>query len=106
MATPGKEKLMADDRREDFGDGGIVNFDAVRGTRGPGRKLATRLGLRNDHVFDYKDVATLQYFISERGKISPRRMTGLSARQQRNLVQAIGRARNIALLPFTVRSPK
>jgi len=96
---------MTDERREeDFGDGGIVNLEAVRGSRG--RKLATRLGLKNDHEFDYKDIQTLKYFVSERGKISPRRTTGLSARQQRSLERAIARARNIALLPFTVPNPQ
>lgn len=49
---------------------------------------------------DYKDTETLKQFITERGKILPRRITGVSARHQRYLAQAIKRARHIALLPF------
>ncbi|MGC9503194.1 30S ribosomal protein S18 [Baaleninema sp.] len=49
---------------------------------------------------DYKDVDLLRKFITERGKILPRRITGLTARQQRDLTKAIKRARILALLPF------
>ncbi|MCQ5129099.1 30S ribosomal protein S18 [Butyricicoccus faecihominis] len=50
---------------------------------------------------DYKDVAKLRKYMSERGKILPRRMTGACARHQRQLTDAIKRARHIALLPYT-----
>jgi small subunit ribosomal protein S18 len=50
---------------------------------------------------DYKDTETLKKFISERGKILPRRVTGTSAKYQRMLTVAIKRARQIALLPYT-----
>ena len=49
---------------------------------------------------DYKDVDTLSNFITERGKILPRRITGVSAHYQKLLVAAIKRARHVALLPF------
>jgi small subunit ribosomal protein S18 len=49
---------------------------------------------------DYKDVDLLKKFITERGKILPRRLTGLTARQQRDLTNAVKRARIVALLPF------
>jgi small subunit ribosomal protein S18 len=49
---------------------------------------------------DYKDVDLLRKFITERGKILPRRLTGLTAKQQRDLTIAIKRARLLALLPF------
>ena len=49
---------------------------------------------------DYKDVDLLRKFITERGKILPRRITGLTAQQQRALTSAIKRARILALLPF------
>ncbi|MBD2666613.1 MULTISPECIES: 30S ribosomal protein S18 [Nostocaceae] len=49
---------------------------------------------------DYKDVDLLRKFITERGKILPRRITGLTAKQQRDLTLAIKRARIVALLPF------
>ena len=51
---------------------------------------------------DYKDVPRLRKFITERGKILPRRISGNCAHHQRQLTVAIKRARNIALLPFTV----
>ncbi len=49
---------------------------------------------------DYKDVELLRKFITERGKILPRRITGLTARQQRDLTRAIHHARILALLPY------
>lgn len=49
---------------------------------------------------DYKDVAKLRRFISERSKILPRRITGTCAEHQRELTQAIKRARHLALLPY------
>lgn len=49
---------------------------------------------------DYKDVDLLKKFITERGKILPRRLTGLTAQQQRDLTTAVKRARIVALLPF------
>jgi len=52
-------------------------------------------------VIDYKNVKTLRYFTTERGKIIPRRISGNCARHQRKLTEAIQRARVIALLPFT-----
>lgn len=51
------------------------------------------------HV-DYKDVALLRQFISDLGKIEPRRRRGISAKHQRSLAQAIKRARHLGLLPF------
>ncbi len=52
---------------------------------------------------DYKDVARLRNYISERGKILPRRMTGTCAKHQRQLARAIKRARIVALLPFVIQ---
>ena len=49
---------------------------------------------------DYKDVDLLKKFITERGKILPRRLTGLTAKQQRDLTNAVKRAHIVALLPF------
>lgn len=49
---------------------------------------------------DYKDVELLKKFITERGKILPRRITGLTAKQQRDLTKSIKQARTLALLPF------
>lgn len=50
---------------------------------------------------DYKDSRTLKFFITERGKILPKRITGNCATHQRQVTVAIKQARNIALLPFT-----
>jgi small subunit ribosomal protein S18 len=50
---------------------------------------------------DYKDPRILRHFITERGKIIPRRISGNCARHQREITTAIKRARNIAILPFT-----
>lgn len=52
-------------------------------------------------AIDYKDPQALRYFVTERGKIVPRRISGTCAKHQRALTAAIKRARNIALLPFT-----
>ena len=52
---------------------------------------------------DYKDVAKLRRYVSERAKILPRRITGTCAKHQRQLTVAIKRARQIALLPFSSR---
>ncbi len=57
----------------------------------------------NAPKIDYKDVRLLQRFLSERGKIVPSRITAVSTKKQRELAQAIKRARNIALLPFVIR---
>ena len=50
---------------------------------------------------DYKEVGKLHKFLTERGKILPRRISGTCAKHQRQLTIAIKRARNVALLPFT-----
>ena len=54
----------------------------------------------NAPKIDYKDVKLLSRFVSERGKLLPRRMTGVTPQQQRQLANAIKRARVIALMPF------
>lgn len=56
--------------------------------------------IKPDDPIDYKDVDLLRKFITERGKILPRRITGLTSKQQRDLTVAIKRARIVALLPF------
>ena len=52
---------------------------------------------------DYKDTALLRTFVSDRGKIRSRRVTGVSAQQQRQLAAAIKNAREMALLPYSTR---
>ena len=75
---------------------------APRGQRGGSRRRRiSRLSAEKVDYIDYKDVKLLQSFIAENGKIMPRRLTGVTSQQQRKLVEAIKRARNLALLPFT-----
>ena len=69
-----------------------------------GRKARKKVcGFCVDKVenIDYKDIARLRRYMSERGKILPRRVTGTCARHQRQLTVAIKRARHLALLPYT-----
>ena len=53
-----------------------------------------------DNVIDYKDTAKLKKYVSERGKILPRRITGTCAKHQRALIVVIKRARHVALMPY------
>ncbi len=64
------------------------------------RKVCAFCAERIDYI-DYKEVSRLRRFLSERGKILPRRITGTCAKHQRPLTDALKRARSIALLPFT-----
>lgn len=66
-----------------------------------GRKKVCAFCVDKVESIDYKDVAKLRRFISERAKILPRRVTGTCARHQRELTVAIKRARHLALLPFS-----
>jgi small subunit ribosomal protein S18 len=70
-----------------------------RGGRAKRRKVCYFTANGITHI-DYKDVDLLKKFISERGKILPRRVTGTSAKYQRKLTSAIKRSRTMALLPF------
>ena len=65
------------------------------------RRRYCRFTAEGVEQIDYKDLATLKSFITETGKIVPSRVTGTSARYQRQLAQAIKRARFLALLPYT-----
>jgi len=84
-----------------MGDDIDQDFDIEGGRRRGARKKAPGFALAPDFKFDYKDPQQLRHFITDRGKITPRRINGLNATQQRDLCRAIKRARNIALLPYT-----
>ena len=71
------------------------------GGRRPRRKVCSFCVDKIEYI-DYKDINRLRRFTNERGKILPRRMSGNCAKHQRQLSEAIKRARAIALLPFTV----
>ena len=78
-----------------------MSEERIRRPRGrkPRRKVCQFCVDKVQHI-DYKDVARLRRFTSERGKILPRRMTGTCAKHQRQLSVAIKRARTIALMPY------
>ena len=65
------------------------------------RRKVCRFCVDPEQKLDYKDGKTLRYFVTERGKIVPRRISGNCAKHQRKLTVAIKRARQIALLPYT-----
>ena len=69
---------------------------------GIGRRRVCRFCADKTAKVDYKDSPGLKYFLSERGKIIPRRISGNCALHQRQVANAIKRARQLALLPYTV----
>ena len=74
--------------------------DAPARRRAPHRRKKVCVFCGKDNVIDYKDVNKLKRYISERGKILPRRITGNCAKHQRALTVAIKRARQMALMPY------
>lgn len=90
-----------DDQSDDFDDDRPSGRD--RGGRGP-RRGGGRRGRTTycpeGKCFDYKDIDTLRRYVTETGKIKPRRQTGNCSRCQRELAREIKRARHLALLPF------
>ena len=65
------------------------------------RKKVCVMCANKDYVLDYKNTEQLKKFINEKGKILPRRATGACAKHQRDITQAVKRARHIAILPYT-----
>ncbi|HEX8822151.1 MAG TPA: 30S ribosomal protein S18 [Archangium sp.] len=95
------------DRDRDRGDrdgggrgGGAGGDDDKRGGRGFGRKKVCRFCAEKNSKVDFKDQSTLKYFVTERGKIIPRRISGNCAKHQREIATAIKRARGLAMLPY------
>ena len=78
----------------------IKKENSFRTNRRPKRKVC-QFCVDKVQDIDYKDVAKLRRYVSERAKILPRRITGTCAKHQRQLTSAIKRARHIALLPFS-----
>ena len=68
-----------------------------------GKRKTCRFCADSELSIDYKDPGQLKYFISERGKIVPRRISGNCANHQRQITLAVKRARHLALMPFTSR---
>lgn len=86
----------------------MADNKAKRGTkndksfRRPRKKVCNFCVDRVEEI-DYKDVEKLRKYVSDKGKILPRRVTGTCAKHQRKVTEAIQRARHIALLPYTVK---
>jgi small subunit ribosomal protein S18 len=70
------------------------------------KKVCRFCATDQETIINYKDLKTIRYFISERGKIMPRRISGTCATHQRQLCEAIKKARQIALLPYTGSTPR
>jgi small subunit ribosomal protein S18 len=103
----GNEKSMGPrgggDRSEGRGMGPGAGGDdekGGRGGRGFGRRKVCRFCADRNLKVDFKDQGTLKYFVTERGKIIPRRISGNCAKHQREVATAIKRARGVALLPY------
>ena len=73
---------------------------AKKPMRRPGRKKVCAFCVEKAEFIDYKDSAKLRKYVTEKGKILPRRMTGVCAKHQRELSEALKKARIVALLPF------
>ena len=83
------------------GRGGPRRGGGAGGGRFGGRRKVCGFCVDAIDEVDYKDISRLRRYVSERGKIEPRRKLGTCARHQRSLTVAIKRARHVALLPFT-----
>lgn len=96
-SRPGGDRRYNRDR-----DGGSDRRYDRRPRRGGRRRKVCNFCVDKATSVDYKDVAKLSKYITERGKILPRRVTGNCAKHQRQVTEAIKRARNVALMPYTV----
>lgn len=96
------------DRFSDRGDRGGDRDDRGgddergRGRGGFRRRKVCRFCTEKDAQIDYRDAGNLKFFISERGKIVPRRISGNCAKHQREMAVAVKRARAIALIPYAI----
>lgn len=89
-------EVSVEDREKGRGDRGRG------GKRGFSRKKVCRFCADRTVVIDYKDPQLLKYFITDRGKIVPRRISGNCAKHQRKVALAVKRSRMVALMPFAV----
>ena len=78
----------------------MENKEIKKPMRRPARRKVCNFCVEKSEYIDYKDVAKLRKYLTESGKILPRRMTGVCARHQRELAVAITRARQMALIPY------
>ncbi|MBI1257493.1 MAG: 30S ribosomal protein S18 [Chloroflexi bacterium] len=89
-------------RRGRSSDRGDRDDRRSRSPRGFGRRYRQGTYCPKGRCFNYKDVDTLKRYVTETGKIKPRRQTGNCSRCQRELAREIKRARHLALLPFVI----
>ncbi len=95
---PGGERGLDSKDALDDGDGD----DRRKGGRNAPRRKVCRFCAETATLIDYKNPQLLKGFITDRGKMVPRRISGTCARHQRSISLALRRARQLALLPFTV----
>lgn len=88
------------DRDDRGGDGDDRSGRKLGGTGGFYRKKVCRFCADTEFVLDYKDIRMMQSFVSEHGKIVPRRISGNCAAHQRRLTTAVKRARNLAIVGY------
>ena len=93
----------SDDRGGRGGDRAERGGGDERGGRGFSRRKVCRYCADKNAKVDYKNAGDLKYFVTERGKIVPRRISGNCAKHQRQVATAIKRSRTVALLPYTVQ---
>ena len=86
------------------GRGGDDRGGDEGGRRGFGRRKVCRFCADKAAKVDYKDQGQMKYFLTERGKIIPRRISGNCAKHQREVATAVKRARMLAILPYTVQA--
>jgi small subunit ribosomal protein S18 len=97
-----KKKTSRDSNFDaDRGGGDMMDGDDKKG-RGVMRRRACRFCAEKELKVDFKDQSALKYFVTERGKIIPRRVSGNCAKHQRAVARAVKQARGIALLPYLV----
>jgi small subunit ribosomal protein S18 len=89
-------------RGGDRGDRGDDRGEEGGGRRGFGRRKVCRFCADKALKVDYKDQSQMKYFLTERGKIIPRRISGNCAKHQRDVATAVKRGRMLAVLPYTV----
>jgi len=104
MADEGSHESSAPPSRpQSRGPGGPGGGSRDGGRKFFRRKKVCKFCVEEIDDINYKDIRLLGQFVAERGKIVPRRLTGVCTPHQRRLTAAIKRARNIALLPFAAR---
>ncbi|MDP1920405.1 MAG: 30S ribosomal protein S18 [Myxococcales bacterium] len=86
----------------DRGDRGDRDGEEKRGGRGFARRKVCRFCADKKIIVDFKDQSTLKYFVTERGKIIPRRISGNCSKHQRAIAKAVKQSRGLALIPYLV----